>query len=432
MKNYKNIFAILLIFTSLVLATNYHGSAIKMTSQSNWKGWVVAIDTGVVLNTPNSSSTWINQSFFTSRYFFDVYFLDTLKGWIGTDQGFIYYTDNGGSSWSNQVMGLAKHTARITFFDNNFGWAACGGAIIGQTINGGQQWNQIILNYPPFHVDTVDLYDISFASKEKGWFCAGRYPEVISGDTWFRGGQGYIAVTNDTGLTWQLQKRDTVYDYFGMKFIDTLTGFVAGGNDRTNSAFMMKTQNSGQTWQPITVPNQAKYLRALAFVGRKNAWAVGRNGTIIHSSDSGNTWIQQQSNVDTTLFDVDFADSLHGLVAGNGCVLYTNNGGNTWQQANIGIEEIKYVNNINSKLNITVSPNPFRHLTLFNIKNKKALKINLKIYNLNGELIKSFNQNQPLIWDGTNNRGKQVASGVYFSTININQHITVIPIIYQK
>lgn len=437
MRNSKNIFAIFLIFASLVFATNYHGSAIKMSSPSNWKGWVVAIDTGVVLHTPNSGLNWINQSFQTSRYFFDVYFRDTLHGWIGTDQGFVYYTENGGTDWTIQVMGLSKFATRITFYDANNGWAALGGALVGTTNDGGQQWNQIVLDYPPFHVDSVDLYDISFATVNKGWFCAGRFPEYIEsipgqGDTWFTKGQGYIAVSSDGGDTWQLQKKDTVYDYYGIKFVDTLKGFVAGGNDRTNSAVMMKTQNGGQTWQPITIPNQTKYLRALEFVGRKYAWAVGRNGTIIHSSDSGNTWVQQQSYVDTTLFDVDFDDSLHGLVAGNGCVLYTNDGGALWQQANIGIDDINYITNINPKLNMTVSPNPFRHRTIFHIQNVNAHPYNIKIYNLNGELIKSLDQSQAPIWNGTDNKGKQVSSGIYFSAININQHITIVPVIYQK
>ncbi len=432
MRNAKNVFAIFLIFTSLVFATTYHGSAIKMSSPSNWKGWVVAIDTGVVLHTPDSGLNWINQSFLTSRYFWDVFFLDTLKGWIGTDQGFIYYTDDGGATWSTQTMGISKYAARITFIDDNYGWVACGGAILGQTIDGGQQWNQIILHNPPFNVDTVDLYDISFVTQSKGWFCCGRYPEVIVGDTWFRGGQGYIAKSTNGGDSWQLQKRDSVYDFFGLRFLDTLKGFVAGGNDRTNSAVIMKTLNGGQTWQAITIPNQAKYLRALEFVGRKYAWAVGRNGTIIHSSDSGSTWVQQQSNVDTTLFDVNFADSLHGLVAGNDCVLYTNNGGALWQQATIGIEEINYINNINPKLKMTVSPNPFHRQTLFHIQSTNAHPYNIKIYNLNGVLIKSFNQNQPPIWDGTDNNGKHVSSGVYFSAININQRTTIIPVVYQK
>jgi photosystem II stability/assembly factor-like uncharacterized protein len=437
MRYAKNIIAIFVILASLVFATNYHGSAIKMSGTNNWKGWVVAIDTGLILHTPDRGLNWVNQSFFTSRYFFDVYFRDTLHGWIGTDQGFIYYTDDGGANWSTQVMGISKFTTRITFFDDNYGWASLGGAMVGQTNNGGQQWNQIPLYNPPFNVDTVDSYDISFATRMKGWFCAGRYPEYIEslpgqGDTWFTKGQGYIALSNDTGLTWQLQRRDTVYDYFGIRFVDTLKGFVVGGNDRTNSGIVMKSINSGQTWQTITIPNQTKYLRALEFVGKKYAWAVGRNGTIIHSSDSGNTWVQQQSNVDTTLFDVDFDDSLHGLVAGNGCVLYTDNGGNTWQQANIGIQEINYITNVNPKLIITVSPNPFRHQALFNIKSTNVLKYNIKIYNLNGELIKSFDQNQPPIWDGTDNKGKQVASGVYFGAININQRTTIIPLVYQK
>jgi len=429
------LYLLLLFFITIGFAHNYHGAAIAMSNQNNWKGWVVTIDTGLVLHTPNSGVTWISQSFLTSRYFFDVFFLDSLQGWIGTDQGFIYYTDDGGDYWSTQVMGLAKHAARIFFIDEDYGWAACGGAIVGQTIDGGATWAQLFLQYPPFHLDTVDLYGIHFINRLKGWFCAGRYPEYIEsipgvGDTWFTRGQGYIAVSNDGGDTWQLQKRDTVYDYFDLRFKDLSNGYVVGGNDRTNAGIIFKTTTGGQSWQSVTnIPSQAKILRAVEWVGN-HLWAVGRNGTIIHSSNNGSTWSTQQSNVDTTLFDVDFCDTLHGLVSGNGCVLYTNNGGDTWQTANIeGIQEININLLSNSKFKISAFPNPFHfHVTL-----QKPVEHTLKIYSVVGNLIRVFNSGTSTVtWDGKDNYGRFVPAGVYFATIRTKKNLSVIPIIYQK
>ena len=431
MKLSKFYLILALLIISLSWANNYHGAAIVATSPNSWKGWVVCIDTGLVLNTPNSGIGWTNQSFQTSRYFFDVFFLDTLKGWIGTDHGFIYYTDDGGNTWNLQVMGLAKHAARIQFIDSLYGWAACGGAIIGRTINGGLQWDQLIMSYPPFAVDTVDLYDISFVNSRKGWFCAGRYPELINDTLCFKGGQGFIAYSIDGGDTWQLQKRDSIYDFFGLKFKDSLNGIVVGGNDSTNNGIVMKTQNGGQTWQTVTIPSQTKILRALEWVGN-HLWAVGRNGIIIHSSNNGTSWSTQLSYVDTTLFDVDFADTLHGLISGNGRVLYTNNGGNTWTLANIeGIEE-PFVNlklDLRNRKSLSAFPNPFRYqVTLY-----KPIESMLQIYNISGQIVKTFSSRNSIVtWQGKDSHGRLVPTGIYFATARDNQHISVVPIIYQK
>jgi hypothetical protein len=138
-------------------------------------------------------------------------------------------------------MGLAEFAYRLFFIDDTCGWTVCDGAVIGRTICGndtiynGQTWQPIYLSFP-YAADTVELHGISFTNRQKGWFCAGRYFFFWGPDTWFTKGQGYIAVSNDSGLNWQLLLRDTVYDFFDIKMLDTLNGFVIGGNDRTMSS----------------------------------------------------------------------------------------------------------------------------------------------------------------------------------------------------
>ncbi|MFP4547772.1 MAG: two-component regulator propeller domain-containing protein [Fidelibacterota bacterium] len=65
-------------------------------------------------------------------------------------------------------------------------------------------------------------------------------------------------------------------------------------------------------------------------------------------------------------------------------------------------------------------PNPFNPETNIRFDVAKSAKVQLNIYNLRGELVKQLtNRNyQPgtyrLLWDGTNNAGNQVVSGIYF------------------
>ncbi len=381
----KRLVFLLFLLCTIALAHTFHGAAI---APNTLKGWIVTSDTGFIFYTPDCGLTWINQSFFTSRYFYDIFFFDEQKGWIGTNQGFIYYTQNGGTNWVSQAMGLSYFIYKIFFIDDSCGWAACYRPIIAQTINGGNLWQQIILPCPPFVYDSIDIRSISFVDRQKGWICAGQYiRDDFPYDTCF-GGQGYIAKSSDGGLNWQLLLRDTIYDFFDIKMLDTLNGFVVGGNDRPMSAVVMRTFDGGNTWQNVTIPAQAKYLRSLKFVGN-HAWAVGHNGTIIHSSNGGNTWSMQTSNVNATLYDVDFSDTLHGLVAGDSYVLYTHDGGNTWHIANLGIEEESWITPPSVHSSFSIYPNPARSFFVVRIPSSINSQM-LKIFDVSGKLVKEI------------------------------------------
>lgn len=132
-----------------------------------------------------------------------------------------------------------------------------------------------------------------------------------------------------------------------MWFVDHNYGWLLGigpvaipsSDDRTFRAVVLYTTDGGWTWVEQSLPPQAKLLRSLKFVSPTQGWGCGRNGTIIHTTDGGNSWILQNSGVDSTLFDIDFADSLRGIAAGSSAVIRTTDGGASWQLCAIGIEE---------------------------------------------------------------------------------------------
>jgi photosystem II stability/assembly factor-like uncharacterized protein len=387
---YKAFLLCFLVSITLTFGRTYHGAALAPDGQN---GWVVASDTeSCILHTPNCGISWTRQSIPDNRHLSDVSFLTNQKGWICSDLGFVFYSPNGGDTWIRQVAGLAGRTSRVFFLDDSCGWVSCKSAILGRTTNGGQYWDQIFLPYPPFHVDTTWFNSVSFADRQKGYLCAGRYPFYVEslpgqGDTWYTKGQGYIAKSVDGGVNWQLCQRDTVYDFFDIKFQDSLNGFIVGGNDRTMSAVMMSTSNGGNTWQVVTIPTQAKFLLSMNVINNF-IWAVGHNGTIIHSRNGGQTWIIQQSNVNTTLYDVDFTDTLHGLVAGDSYVLYTHDGGITWHIANLGVEEER--STLNATRNILeVYPSPAKAFFTLRLP-QSADREQIKIYDVTGKVVKEL------------------------------------------
>jgi photosystem II stability/assembly factor-like uncharacterized protein len=109
------------------------------------------------------------------------------------------------------------------------------------------------------------------------------------------------------------------------------------------SACFDGVQNNGETgidcggpcsacprqWTAIVSGTTAD-LFSVHFVNESNGWAVGVNGTIIHSPDSGNTWSVQSCPVTDTLYSVCFVSSTSGWIAGSKHILKTTNAGNTW------------------------------------------------------------------------------------------------------
>src|SRR5271157_3036796 len=71
-------------------------------------------------------------------------------------------------------------------------------------------------------------------------------------------------------------------------------------------------------------------LTGVDFVNATCGWAVGFEGTILHTADGGQTWNAQVSGTTNDLNAVDFVNGTMGWVVGNDTVLTTTNGGATW------------------------------------------------------------------------------------------------------
>src|SRR3990172_1852344 len=76
---------------------------------------------------------------------------------------------------------------------------------------------------------------------------------------------------------------------------------------------------------------QGNSLTAVTFIDANIGFSVGYTGTILRTTDGGNTWESQSSGTINHLCGISFTDSNIGTTVGwNGTILKTTDSGNSW------------------------------------------------------------------------------------------------------
>jgi photosystem II stability/assembly factor-like uncharacterized protein len=420
-------FMVLLALVGCLTAYNYHGCAL---APDNLTGWVVCIDTALIFITTDGGATWTQPPSLptgTNR-FYDVNGASGFLAWTSGDLGQVLNTTDGGSNWVIQPIVLSKNATRIFFLNANEGWVVGGNGTVGRTTDGGNSWEQ---NFTPHY--QAEYYGLSFTDNLHGWIVAG-YPDSLAA------GQGYIDRSTDGGINWDSLYRSTGYeDFYDIRFLDNSVGALVGGNENDYSPIIWRSTNGGVSWSSVGAPANAYYLRALDFSG-DHGWAVGRFGSIIRTLDQGNTWSFQTNPATTTLFDVDFSDTLHGLACGQNIILYTTDGGQNWNPSQIEENDVPAAP---SRLALQIFPNPAHGRIEFMLdpgKELNAKDIALNIYDISGQVVRSLtlcsaaNHGGPsaLCWNGCDQLGHKVPAGIYFIRMSQGETTAVNKFVFLK
>jgi len=111
-------------------------------------------------------------------------------------------------------------------------------------------------------------------------------------------------------------------------FIDNQTGWAVG-----NNGTILNTTNGGQTWSTQT-SSATQEIRAVFFIDANTGWAVGGATirTMLKTTDGGATWLDLPANSITSnqMFDIAFFDANIGWVVTYDSIFRTIDGGNTW------------------------------------------------------------------------------------------------------
>ena len=260
-------------------------------------------------------------------------FISAKEGWVAgvsaldmDSPGYIGHTRDGGATWEKAEIPINQMLNDIYFFDKKNGWAVGQEGMIVGTTNGGRRWDVQTSKVGNW------LKGVHFVSPKIG-YAVGMNETVVKTDNggrqWnvLRGGEVASAVGDEETVVLN-----------AVQFMDESTGWVTGVRISPETGgqdgLVQKTTDGGQTWvdQPTNIPD---ILEDIVFVDANNGWAVGENGIVLHTTDGGNSWDIQTSGTEEKLLSVSFADSAVGWATGGGLgvsiILHTTDGGSTWE-----------------------------------------------------------------------------------------------------
>ncbi len=109
------------------------------------------------------------------------------------------------------------------------------------------------------------------------------------------------------------------------------------------SGTILRSSDGGETWTPQTSGTNRDLL-AVSFVDGNTGTAVGEGGTIVRTTDGGETWTRQTSGTTNFLRAVSFVDANTGTAVGDqGIILHTTDGGDTWTRHNGALPNLQGV-----------------------------------------------------------------------------------------
>ena len=350
---------------------------------NNSIGWAVGSSgSSEFIHTTDGGNTWAMQSSPTPHSTSDVYFVNADTGWAvgGKGRDFtdpireISCTTNGGATWTTQYTGNNENPLGTVYFVNeNQGWAVGSTSTIMHTSDGGNNWT-FQMSGPGYEFE-----DVYFLNPDTGW---------VVGEDLSLSHNAVIFNTTDGGATWVSQIFGSDDSFQGVQFVNANTGWVVGGSNA--EAIVLHTTDGGVNWTPQN-PGTSNFLSGLYFVDENNGWAVGFDGTIIHTNTGGIVGLQDK----------------HTTIPGE-VTLYEN------------------------------YPNPFNPATTIRYNLSEKSQVSLIIYDITGQKIRAL-KNEPqtpgeksIVWNGRNNKGQIVASGVYIYQLCAGGIIKTKKMIYLK
>jgi photosystem II stability/assembly factor-like uncharacterized protein len=286
-------------------------------------GWAVG-DSGIIIHTTNGGASWASQNSGTANCLLGISFTDAMTGWVAGGQlltpyysyeGIILHTTNGGANWTSVYTGPAILWS-VSFVNRDTGFAVGDtavtrgtGGIILRTTDCGMSWNaygwenslsnsqitepestaRCLFFGPSF---SVSFRCVQFTDDLTGWIVSETY--LLP----FGWSAGCILRTTNAGVTWFANADVRQTEFTSSHFVNSSTGWVVGSiYSGGGPAAIWLTTDAGSTWNTQFSDTLPGTLQNIHFVDNTNGWAVGDNGTILHTTNGGVTSVEGEQQV---------------------------------------------------------------------------------------------------------------------------------------
>ena len=213
--------------------------------------------------------------------------------WVVGFPGIILHSADAGLTWEAQAGGEKDALFAIDFVDENTGWLVGRNGLVMRTVDGGKKWKRLDSGLKEH------LFDVDFVDAQNGWAV---------------GNFGMVAHTTDSGQTWSR---------VAIKLAEEDDGF--GDDDWLDEGAEEEEAEEEEVFDRL--------LNSVTFQDSKTGWIAGESGLVLHTSDGGQSWTEQDSGEWAPMYSVAFADGRLGLVVGSeATLLLTADSGENWEK----------------------------------------------------------------------------------------------------
>ena len=242
-------------------------------------------------------------------------FADSVNGIGVGSQGRIISTNDGGIFWGHSINPINRDFNKVVNVTPRLYYAVGGisSANAMQTIiksaDSGITWQVIYDTAGPV------LNSVFFTSPQKGFAV---------------GDSGVVLLTTNGGVSWINVAPPLQRNLKAILFLNTDTGYIAGGLDTGASRkTIFRTIDGGANWT-VLLDTTGGVLKDISFADNAIGYVVGDSATVLKTVDGGNSWnpvlVNTSLTGDEEFRTVKFSDKNFGVIGGKQGVLYVYTG----------------------------------------------------------------------------------------------------------